>query len=123
MSGMEIGGLAGSLLAGRLADKMVNSSKDKIKDGSVGMRVRVRCRKLLFYSIKHTTQRFRGCSGHSCIIAPMPVEVYLTHLHVFRLELAEVLQVILFLSSAGNADASVILRFGPTGSHYLHCFD
>jgi MFS transporter, OPA family, sugar phosphate sensor protein UhpC len=42
VSGLEIGGLAGSLLAGRLADGMVNSAKDPVKEGSVGKRVQVR---------------------------------------------------------------------------------
>ena len=39
---MQVGGLAGSLLAGRLADGLVNRSKDKIKDGAVGKRVQAR---------------------------------------------------------------------------------
>ena len=39
VSGLEVGGLAGSLLAGRLADRMVNN--DKNNGGAVGMRVRV----------------------------------------------------------------------------------
>jgi MFS transporter, OPA family, sugar phosphate sensor protein UhpC len=39
VSGLEVGGLAGSLLAGRLADRMVNTNKKGA--GSVGMRVRV----------------------------------------------------------------------------------
>lgn len=43
VSGLEVGGLAGSLLAGRLADGMVNKAKDPIKEGSVGKRVQVRC--------------------------------------------------------------------------------
>ena len=42
VSGLEVGGLAGSLLAGRLADGMVNRAKDPIKEGSVGKRVQVR---------------------------------------------------------------------------------
>jgi sugar phosphate permease len=41
VSGLEIGGLAGSLLAGRLADGMVNTAKDPVKEGSVGKRVQV----------------------------------------------------------------------------------
>jgi MFS transporter, OPA family, sugar phosphate sensor protein UhpC len=41
VSGLEVGGLAGSLLAGKLADQMVNSAKDPIMEGSVGKRVQV----------------------------------------------------------------------------------
>ena len=39
--GVQVGGLAGSLLAGRLADWLVNRSPDKIRDGAVGKRVQV----------------------------------------------------------------------------------
>ena len=48
VSGLEVGGLAGSLLAGRLADGMVNSAKDPIKEGSVGKRVQARAAPPLF---------------------------------------------------------------------------
>lgn len=42
VSGLEVGGLAGSLLAGRIADAMVNNAKDPINEGNVGKRVQVR---------------------------------------------------------------------------------
>lgn len=42
VSGLEVGGLAGSLLAGRIADAMVNNAKDPINEGAVGKRVQVR---------------------------------------------------------------------------------
>lgn len=42
VSGLEIGGLAGSLLAGRIADSMVNNAKDPINEGNVGKRVQAR---------------------------------------------------------------------------------
>lgn len=41
VSGLELGGLVGSLIAGRVSDMMINSSGGK--GGAVGKRVQVRC--------------------------------------------------------------------------------
>ena len=40
VSGMELGGLFGSLLAGRISDKLIANNP---KGGNVGKRVQVRC--------------------------------------------------------------------------------
>lgn len=40
VSGLELGGLVGSLIAGRLSDMMINNSKEG--EGAVGKRVQVR---------------------------------------------------------------------------------
>lgn len=42
VSGLELGGLVGSLIAGRLSDMMINNSKKG--EGAVGKRVQVRGR-------------------------------------------------------------------------------
>lgn len=42
VSGLELGGLFGSLLAGKLSDILINSAKGK--GGNVGKRIQVGCR-------------------------------------------------------------------------------
>ena len=62
VSGLEVGGLAGSLLAGRLADGMVNRSKDPIKEGAVGKRVQVRRRAVCLRDQEH------ACMHAQCLL-------------------------------------------------------
>jgi hypothetical protein len=64
VSGLEIGGLAGSLLAGRLADSMVNNAKDPVKEGNVGKRVQVCASHDLGVLDGFVPHRYRRDIGH-----------------------------------------------------------
>lgn len=78
VSGLELGGLFGSLLAGKLSDMLINNSKGG--GGNVGKRVQVgapahwaafgrACGVLVPPLLRHHQSRCRGEAVHFCMVA------------------------------------------------------